>query len=190
MTGRHVSFFLSEGKKKKSKKTWKRQRVGDNPHSQWIICNSCFSQFQDFLKLNPQSLNPHYTVKECVSASTLLLTGSTDAGWPEKSEITGALGADTRASACCRGAVLNRGKDQPLPPLTAVTDHWKETLFISTAGLENPVLQYNKLIQFFFFFQQLRIFIQDLKCIYLWLRLKKIIFTYVQRGVQGQTQHP
>lgn len=78
-----ADIFLSSRGKEKKNKTWKRQSVGDNPHSQWIIRNSWFAQFRDFLKLNSQNLNPNYTVTECAPASTPLLTESTKAGWPE-----------------------------------------------------------------------------------------------------------
>lgn len=98
-----ADIFLSSWGKEKKSRTWKRQSVGDNPHSQWIIRNSWFAQFQDFLKLNSQNPNPNYTVRECVPASTL--ANREYKSWLTwKSEIIRGPDGDVHATVWCRGA--------------------------------------------------------------------------------------
>lgn len=141
-------FLSSRGKEKKSK-TWKRRSVGDNPHSQWIIRNSWFAQFQDFLKLNSQNLNPNYTVKS-VCLHQILLNREYKSWLTWKSEIIRGPDGDIHAtewwaspSAYCNDGPLKGNK-----------------LFASTAGLKKPVFQHNTIKNelIFLFLQQLYIF--------------------------------
>lgn len=133
-------FLSSRGKEKKSK-TWKRQSVEDNPHSQWIIRNSWFAQFRDFLKLNSQNLNPNYTVRVC--ACTDSLANREYKSWLTwKSEIIRGPDGDIHATVWGRRAALE-SVQRPASPSAYCNDG-------PLKGNRNflPVLQDSRILYF------------------------------------------